>query len=389
MKHQQIEQAQQAQKVQFSRFDLIRPAIRRMQGYVPGEQPRDVRSYIKINSNENPYPPSPRVLQALQQAVGQNGQVGQDGQDLDDLHGLMDLRVYPSPTAEDLREKAAAVYDLEPNQILVGNGSDDLLTMLMRTCVDPGDRVAYPVPTYSLYDILVAMQDGHAMHVVWPQDFSLPVQQLVESEAKLVFVANPNAPFGNFTPLDQLEVLAQQTRSIVVIDEAYVDFAETSALPLIHTYPHVLILRTFSKSFSLAGMRIGLAFGQPELLAELMKVKDSYNLNRLSIVAAIAALEDYDWMRANAEKICATRSRLRDALQEIGYLVYPSQANFVVARMDGVSQQPMYEWLKAHKILVRYFSAPELADCVRISIGTDDEIDQLLAAMQQFQRRPV
>jgi histidinol-phosphate aminotransferase len=374
------------QQAQFSRFDLIRPAIRRMHGYVPGEQPREVHSYIKMNSNENPYPPSPRVLQALRHAVGQAGQVGPA---FDDPDGHMDLRVYPSPTAEDLREKAATVYDLEPNQILIGNGSDDLLTMLMRTCVDPGDRVAYPVLTYSLYDILVAMQDGHAVHVPWPQDFSLPVQQLVESEAKLVFVANPNAPFGNFTPLDQLEALARQTRSIVVVDEAYVDFAEASALPLIHTYPHVLILRTFSKSFSLAGMRIGMAFGQPELLAELMKVKDSYNLNRLSIVAAIAALEDYDWMRANAEKICASRSRLRDALHTLGYLVYPSQANFVLARMNGVNQQSMYEWLKTHKILVRYFSAPELADCVRISIGTDDEIDQLLAAMQQFQRRPV
>lgn len=382
-------QYKQVPQIPFSRFDVIRPAIRRMQGYVPGEQPQELDGYIKINSNENPYPPSPRVLQALQQALGdqphaQNRQAQQNRQN---QHAL--LGIYPSPTAQDLRQKAAQVYGLEPDQILVGNGSDDVLTMLMRTCIDPGDRVAYPVPTYSLYDILVAMQDGRAIHVPWPEDFSLPVQQLAESQAKLTFVANPNAPFGNFTPLEQLEALAQHVSGLLVIDEAYVDFAEDSALPFIAKYPQVVILRTLSKSFSLAGMRIGLAFGHPDLLGELMKVKDSYNMNRLSIVAAVAALEDYDWMQANVAKIRATRSRLSRVLQDLGYQVYPSQANFIVARMTGVNQQAMYEWLKQQQILVRYFSTAELADCLRISIGTDEEIDRLLAAMGQFLAQPM
>ena len=365
----------------FSRFEVIRPAIRRMHGYVPGEQPRELHRYIKINSNENPYPPSPQVVRALHRALGDDP----DGQSQAGQQAL--LRIYPSPTAEDLREKAAQVYGLAPDQVLVGNGSDDLLTMLMRTCIDPGDQVAYPVPTYSLYDILVAMQDGRPVHVPWPEDFSLPVQELAQSRAKLTCVANPNAPFGNFSPLEQLEALARQVSGLLVIDEAYVDFAEETALPFLATYPHVLILRTLSKSFSLAGMRIGLAFGHPDLLAELMKVKDSYNLNRLSIVAAVAALEDYGWMQNNAAKIRATRARLSAALSTLGYSVYPSQANFIVARMPGVSQQAMYEWLKHQRILVRYFSVPELADCLRISIGTDEEIDQLLAAMQQFLAR--
>ena len=361
----------------FSRFEVVRPAVRRMHGYVPGEQPRELDRYIKINSNENPYPPSPRVLRALQRAVGLDPHK-------QNSPGQQALRIYPSPSAEDVRDKAAQVYGLEPDQILVGNGSDDILTMLMRTCIDPGDRVAYPVPTYSLYDILVAMQDGQAVHVPWPEDFSLPVRRLVESRAKLIFVANPNAPFGNFTPLEQLEALARQISGLLVIDEAYVDFAPETALPLIARYPQVLILRTLSKSFSLAGMRVGLAFGHPELLGELLKVKDSYNMNRLSMVAAVAALEDSDWMRANVAKIRATRSRLSAALQEFGYHVYPSQANFVVARRRGVNQRALYEWLKARRILVRYFSAPELSDCVRISVGSDEDIDQLLAAMRQF-----
>jgi len=367
------------QQQPFSRFAVVRPAVRRMHGYVPGEQPRELDRYIKINSNENPYPPSPHVMRALQRAVGDDSSRAAPSRQ---------LRIYPSPSAEDVRRKAAEVYGLEPDQVLVGNGSDDLLTMLMRTCIDPGDRVAYPVPTYSLYDILVAMQDGRAVHVPWPEDFSLPLRALVESRAKLVFVANPNAPFGNFTPLEQLEELARQTPGLLVVDEAYVDFAHHTALPLLARYPQVVILRTLSKSFSLAGLRIGLAFGHPELLGELMKVKDSYNMNRLSMVAAVAALEDYGWMRANVARIRATRARLSAALQDLGYDVYPSQANFVVARRRGVSQQPLYEWLKARRILVRYFSEPELSDCVRISIGSDEETDQLLAAVRQFLAQP-
>ena len=348
------------------RLDAVRQTIRRMQGYIPGEQPQDKR-YIKLNSNENPYPPSPRVIAALQQAIGE------------------DLRLYPDPVANHLRDKAAAMYGLSREQILVGNGSDDLLTMLMRTFVGPGDRVAFPVPTYSLYGILVAMQDGKVVRVPFLADFSLP-SQLAEVEAKLTILCHPNAPSGTLTPLHRVEELAQRVRGILVIDEAYVDFADETALPLLHQYPHVVILRTLSKSFSLAGMRIGLAFGHPDLIAELMKVKDSYNVSRLSSVAAVAALEDYAWMRQNVHKIRATRTRLSAALRELGYFVYDSQANFVLARQQGVIQEPMYHGLKEWGLLVRYFSSPELADCLRISVGTDEEIDRLIAAMEELRR---
>lgn len=350
----------------FSRLSAIRPTIQRMRGYVPGEQPQD-QPYIKLNSNENPYPPSPRVREALQHAIGG------------------DLRLYPDPVANRLRDTAAAVYGLRREQILVGNGSDDLLTMLMRTCVGPGDRVAYPVPTYTLYDELVTMQDGDIIRVPFPEDFSLP-PQLGESNAKLTILCHPNAPSGTLPSLAQIEGLAQRVRGMLVIDEAYIDFAEETALSLVHKYDHVVILRTFSKSFSLAGMRIGLAFGHPDFMRELMKVKDSYNVNRLSIVAAVAALEDYAWMRQHVDTIRTTRARLSTALRELGYVVYDSHANFVLARKPGVSQEPIYQGLKAHGILIRYFSTPALADCLRITVGTDAEIDQLVSALDQMRR---
>lgn len=344
----------------------VRPAIRRMEGYVPGEQPQDKR-YIKLNSNENPYPPSPHVIASLHKAV-ENG-----------------LQLYPDPVANRLRDTAAQVYGFQRENIIVGNGSDDLLTMLMRTFVDPGDRVAFPTPTYSLYEILAAMQDGQIVTVPYPPDFSLP-PALADVEAKLTFLCHPNAPSGILHPLADVEDLARKTRGVLAIDEAYADFAEEQALSLVHRYPHVVVLRTFSKSFSLAGMRIGLAFGHPALIAELMKVKDSYNVDRLSIVAATAALEDSAWMRQNVEKIRATRSRLIAALRSLGYFVYESQTNFVLARETGVRQEGLYHGLKAHGFLVRYFSAPELADCLRISVGTDEQIDQLLTALQELRR---
>jgi len=359
-------QTPDAEQRTFPHFDAVRQAIRQMYGYTPGEQPQDKR-YIKLNSNENPYPPSPQVTTALQQAIGE------------------DLRLYPDPLATRLRDKAAAVYGLSREQVLVGNGSDDLLTMLMRTFVGRGDRVAFPFPTYSLYDILVAMQEGEIVRVPFPVDFSLP-PQLAEVEAKLTILCHPNAPSGTLTPLHQVEGLALRVHGILVIDEAYIDFADETALPLLHRYPHVVILRTFSKSFSLAGMRIGLAFGHPDLISELIKVKDSYNVSRLSIVAAVAALEDYAWMRQNVDKIRATRTRLSAALRELGYFVYDSQTNFVLARKQGVAQKPVYLGLKERGLLVRYFSSPELADCLRISVGTDEEITRLLAAMQELRR---
>jgi histidinol-phosphate aminotransferase len=343
--------------------EFIREAIRNLDGYTPGEQPQD-RRYVKLNTNENPYPPSPRVLEAVRACATE------------------DLRLYPDPMANALRLRAAKLYGFEPEQVIAGNGSDDLLAMIIRACVGPGDRVVYPYPTYSLYDTLVAIGGGDAVHLPFGPDFALPAG-LAAAGGRVTFVCSPNSPSGTLVPVPQLEELSRKVRGLLVIDEAYVDFADESALALARECGNVVVLRTFSKSFSLAGLRVGLAFGTRDVIAELVKVKDSYNLNRISIAAAAAALDDYEWMQTNVQKIRATRARLSAALETLGYDVLPSHANFILARRCGQDLRPRYQDLKERGILVRYFPTPELRDAVRITVGTDPEVNALLAAMAE------
>ena len=339
-----------------------RPVVERMHGYVPGEQPRG-GTVVKLNTNENPYPPAPGVIAAVAACAA------------------ADLRLYPDPMATALREAAARRYGVASEQVLVGNGSDDLLTMLMRTFVGPDDVVVYPEPTYSLYDTLVTIQEGRSLTIPFPADFALPAA-LADADGRVLIICNPNSPSGTFTPLDVIEDLARGREWIVVVDEAYVDFAPATALALVARYDNVLVLRSFSKSFSLAGMRIGLAFGHPELLAELAKVKDSYNVSRVAIAAGVAALEDYTWMEQNVARIVASRARLSEELRAVGYDVLPSAANFVLARRPGEDQGAVQAALRERGVLVRHFATPRLADALRISVGTDEEIDRLLAELR-------
>lgn len=339
----------------------FRANIDAMTGYTPGEQPRD-NGFIKLNTNENPYPPSPKVYAALKKALDPS------------------LRLYPEPQSDTLRATAARVYGVKTANILAGNGSDEILAILLRCFVGAQDRVAYPSPTYSLYDTLIAIQDGIAAPVAYPNDFSLP-PALAEQKAAVTFLCNPNAPSGTLVSLGDIEKLARSVGGILVVDEAYVDFAASegaSAIPLVHRLPNLVVLRTFSKSFSLAGLRIGLAFAAEEIIAGMMKVKDSYNLNRLSLTAATAALSDLPWMGRNARRIQRSRKRLTGGLARLGYEVYPSHANFVLARRPGRNQKNVYEELKRRKILVRYFDAPDLEDCLRITVGAPAEIEALL-----------
>jgi len=343
---------------------VFRKKVKAMVGYVPGEQPRD-RRYVKLNTNENPYPPSPRVIEALHEAIGES------------------LRLYPRPMADELRERAARLYQLKPENVLVGNGSDELLAILMRATLDPGATVAYPVPTYSLYDTLVTLHDGEAIRIPFPRDFSLP-QELVDAEASLVIVCNPNSPSGTLLSPETLRPLLERRDRLLVLDEAYVDFASTNCLELLAEAGNVVVLRTLSKSYSLAGMRIGLALAAAPVIAQLAKVKDSYNVNRLSIVAGAAALRDPRWMEANVRRIRRTRDALMRRLVEMGFEVPPSQANFVMARMPGQDLGPLYEGLRRRGVLVRYFATPDLRDALRITIGTDDEIAVLLRVLGQL-----
>ena len=335
-----------------------------MRGYVPGEQPQE-EGYIKLNTNENPYPPSPRVLAALRKALAPT------------------LRLYPEPLSDSLRAVAASVYGVKVENIIVGNGSDELLSMLMRSVVGLGDRVAYATPTYSLYETLIEIQDGVAATVDYPADFSVP-DALAAQKAALTFLCNPNSPSGTLVSLQEIDRLARAVSGILVVDEAYVDFADSegaSVLPLIGRLPNLVVLRTFSKSFSLAGMRVGVAFAPEQIIEGMMKVKDSYNVNRLSLVAATAALQDLPWMARNVKRIQRSRRQLIAGIRKLGFQVLPSQSNFVLARKPGKNLKEAYETLKRQKILVRYFDAPGLRDCLRITVGTPREIALLLKAL--------
>ncbi|MEK7783323.1 MAG: histidinol-phosphate transaminase [Candidatus Binatota bacterium] len=345
----------------------LRKNIAAIAGYIPGEQPQN-SGFIKLNTNENPYPPSPRVLSSLRKAADRS------------------LRLYPEPLSDSLRNLAASRFGVRAENILAGNGSDELLSILARCFVGRGDRVVYPVPTYTLYDTLIAIQEGEEIGVDYPADFSLP-EGLYAEKAALTFLCNPNSPSGTLVSLKEIEKLAGSVSGILVVDEAYIDFAEgegVSSIPLVHRFPNLVVLRSFSKSFSLAGMRIGLAFAAEEVIAGMLKVKDSYNLNRLSLVAGVAALQDLPWMARNVSRIQRSRKRLTRGLRRMGFQVYPSQANFVMARKEGQNLRGLYEELKRRKILVRYFDLPGLKDSLRITVGTPQEIKILLQEMESI-----
>ncbi len=343
---------------------FLRPNIRAMAGYTPGEQPRD-GVYIKLNTNESPYPPSPRVLSALQAAVTGDR-----------------LRRYPDPVGTAFRQTAGHVLGVDPEAILIGNGSDDILTIVTRACVPEGGRIAAPMPSYLLYRTLASIQGATLVPVPYTSDWQLPEPWPVE-HAHLTFICSPNNPSGTTLTVDRLAHLAFSLDGPVLIDEAYVDFAEANALQLAHR-PNVIIMRSLSKSYALAGIRFGFAVADPALVREFMKIKDSYNCDVLSLAAAAAALEDQEYLSTTRAKILATRERLARELAELGFTVTPSQANFVWCRHERLPVRPIYEELKRQLILVRYMSYENYGDGLRVSVGTDAEIDRLLQEVRQL-----
>jgi len=347
-----------------SKPSFFRPCIDAMEGYVPGAQPRG-RTYIKLNANENPYPPSPAVITALREAAGDS------------------LRLYPDAVATTLRERIAALHGLVPEQVLVGNGSDDLLTMILRSFVGAGDRVVAPRPTYPLYEVLVAIQGGTMHWVDFPEDFSLP-PELATAGGKVTFVANPNSPSGTWVEPEAIAELAGRLDGVLVIDEAYVDFADGDCLGLLGRFANVMVLRSFSKSYSLAGVRLGYALASAEIVRGLAKVKDSYNVNRFAVAAGVAALDDREHMLANVARIRGERSRLTEALASLGLAVYPSHANFVAARCTSPSAKAVGAALAERGILIRTFGDPRLEDWVRITVGTPQHNDLVLAEIKHL-----
>jgi histidinol-phosphate aminotransferase len=357
---------------------FVRPLVRALQPYVPGEQPR-IRGLIKLNTNENPYPPSPKVLHAVKSAV--------DGR----------LRLYPNPTASLLREKLAAFHRCKPENVIVGNGSDELLAMAVRTFVEPvtpGKRkakctVQYFTPSYSLYPVLAATHGARANAVRLAEEFALPalddlrMSKAWDFDAALSFITTPNAPSARGYRTADLDRLCRAQRGIVVLDEAYVDFAEENALKLALKYPHVIVARTFSKAYSLCFQRIGYFVAHSALIEALDRIRDSYNVNGLGQVAALATLKDLPYYRRNFRRIISTRERLSSELTKSGFEVFPSSTNFILVRPPIFPAERWLEKLRARRILVRWFSQPEVRDYLRITIGSDSEADALLRAVER------
>jgi histidinol-phosphate aminotransferase len=345
--------------------------------YVPGEQPR-IRGLIKLNTNENPYPPAPAVLKAVQAAT--------DGR----------LRLYPNPTAQLLRERLARHHRCRPEQVIVGNGSDELLAMAVRCFVEPmaaGVRPSRSLlqffsPSYSLYPVLGESHGARLNAYPLNPDFSLPSAARLKGDrrwdrnAALTCITTPNAPSGRGYPTLELEALCRLQQGVVILDEAYVDFAREHALSLSGKFRHVLVARTFSKAYSLCFQRVGYFIGAAELIGTLDKIRDSYNVNGLGQVAALATLANLKYYRNNFARIIATRERLTEELRALGFEVLPSQTNFILARPPGFAAEAWLEKLRRRKILVRWFRQREVKDYLRITVGTEREAAALVKAVK-------
>jgi histidinol-phosphate aminotransferase len=346
-----------------SRTPKPRLNVEKMSAYTPGEQPRPGERVVKLNTNENPFPPSPRVVEAIRRIDPER------------------LRRYPSPSAEDFRQIAARVHGVSPDMIVAGNGSDEILAMAARTYLGPGDVFAYPDPTYSLYPVLAQIGQVKVATVPWAANWDLPIDALLATGARAIFFANPNAPTGTLVPTSRVRELATRFYGLLLVDEAYVDFADENSLSLVREFSNVMVCRTLSKGYGLAGLRFGYAIAAPAVVSAMNKVKDSYNCDAVAVSAAAAALDDQDYARRTWEHVRSERVRLGEELRQRGWQVIPSQANFILATCPGGNAGAIYRALKTKGILVRFFDKPGLQDKLRITIGTAEENDQLLAAL--------
>jgi histidinol-phosphate aminotransferase len=346
----------------------LRPNIAAMAGYVPGYQPPDIAAWTKLNTNENSYPPSPKVVEAILEEMGTDG---------------ARLHTYPSASSRHLREVAGELYGYDPSWIIMANGSDEVLNNLIRAFAAEGEEIGYIHPSYSYYSTLAEIQGARVRTYGLTDDFRIagfPERY----EGKIFFLTTPNAPLGPAFPVEYIEKLAERCSGMLVLDETYADFADGNALELVKRHENVVVTRTLSKSYALAGMRLGLAIARPEVIEALDKIRDHYNLDRLAQAACVAALRDQAYLGECCRKIRDTREWFSAQLRIIGYNVIPSQGNYVFATPPDRNGKRIYDELYARKILVRHFSDPLLAHGIRVSIGTRQEMEQTLNSLKEI-----
>jgi len=361
--------------------DLALPHVAKLHAYTPGLQPAE-SGWVKLNTNECPFPPSPRVAEALRREIGEDGAA---------------LRLYPNPASAPLRAAVARLHGVAPENVCIGNGSDDILNLLVRAFCGGNSAAGYTVPSYSLYPVLVGMQDGVSEIIPFDRSMRLPVERLAASRARILFLTSPNAPTGVAFSNADLERVLAAFAGILVVDEAYAPFAEADAVPLLARHPRLVITRTLSKAYALAGIRVGYALADPAVIGVLDRLRDSYNVNRLSQAAALAAVGDEEHLRANVARVKATRDRfLGDLTGRRGWFTYPSQANFLFTEPRDARGQTgpavaraAYDFLCARKVLVRHFPSHALtASFLRITVGTDPEMRVLSESLDAWQRNP-
>jgi histidinol-phosphate aminotransferase len=361
--------------------DLALPHVAKLHAYTPGLQPAE-SGWVKLNTNECPYPPSPRVAEALRREIGEDGAA---------------LRLYPNPASAPLRAAVARLHGVAPESVCIGNGSDDILNLLVRAFCGGNSAAGYTVPSYSLYPVLVGMQDGVSEIIPFDRSMRLPVERLAASRARILFLTSPNAPTGVAFSNADLERVLDAFAGILVVDEAYAPFAEADAVPLLARHPRLVVTRTLSKAYALAGIRVGYALADPAVIGVLDRLRDSYNVNRLSQAAALAAVGDEEHLRANVARVKATRDRfLGDLTGRRGWFTYPSQANFLFTEPRDARGETgpavaraAYDFLCARKVLVRHFPSHALtASFLRITVGTDPEMRVLSESLDAWQRNP-
>ncbi len=352
------------------------PHVAAMSAYVPGEQPQG-GGWVKLNTNENPYPPSPAAIEALRTAAGDAGSL---------------LRLYPSPDASPLREAAAKAHDFPAGRVVAGNGSDDLLNLLIRAYAGPGCPVGMLDPSYSLYPVLAAAQGAAVIKVPISDDLDFDDARVADCGAAVFFLTNPNAPLGVSFTSARIAALAGRFPGLLVVDEAYAAFSDDDCVSLARDLPNVVVTRTLSKGHALAGLRAGYALCPEEVASVLHRVRDSYNLDRVAQAAAAAALLDDAWLRRTVASVNGTRARMVAALTAIGWRCVPPHGNFILAEpasarrpASSETSAHAFEFLKSRRILVRRFPGHRLTErCLRVSVGTDAEADAFLAAAREW-----